>query len=340
MNRRRRRPNGRFWALMALAVIIVVAAVYHHQPVHPNAAVSHKDPTASFLLTRWTVAPTSLSQPVMGFSAVTTPGVIWVLGGLINDQSTSLIQKVSISKLGYLGPVTASPVSTPVPVHDAAAVVYNHQILLLGGGQYVSTASVISLPLPRLTPSASLTPLPMPLSDLAAVKAQSRVLVIGGHASGTPSATIWSYVPSKAAAVFGHLPTGVRYPAAAYTPRTLYVIGGLTSAGVTHQAVAYNLATGKMTVLPPYPLAVQYAEAAIIGHRLVVAGGKTNAGWTSAVFWYDAARKVWKRGPSLPKPVGYGAFLTMAPTTGVWLGGEGDKGEMNVIWTIKGINRP
>lgn len=340
--RHRRHASPRFWALLTIVVLIVVGIVvltHRHRPVaalRPRATVS----APHLALGRWTVDPVTLSQPVAGFSAVATANAIWVLGGLVNRQSTALVQKLNLGNQNQIGTIEDITPGLPVALHDAAAVVRGQSILLLGGGSYTSSATVFSLPLPKLSPAVTLTPLPLPLSDLAAVNDGSRVLVIGGHDQGAPSSAIWSYVPGQPVRVFAHLPEGVRYAAAAAYHGTLYVIGGLNgNAQPTNQAVAYHLASHQMVRLPPYPIPVQHAEATVIDGTLVVAGGQTDAGWISAVYWFDSHTHRWVSGPSLPEPAGDGALLTLSHGMAVWLGGDGPSGPTGSIWTIHAVNK-
>ena len=339
--RRRRRPNGRFWALLTVVVLIVAAIItlthhHRHPAARPHQPVS-KPP--SFSLSHWTQAPITLSQPIAGFATASTSHSIWLLGGLVNGQSTPLVQELTWTPSGQLKPVQAITPGLPMALHDAAAVALPGRLILLGGGSYASSSSVFRLPLPHLSPATSLPPLPIPLSDSAAVTDHSKILVIGGHNLGAPSNTIWSYTPGKPVTVWGHLPIGVRYPAVARGGNTLYVIGGLSESGTSNQAVAYNLSTGKMIKLPAYPVSVQHAQATIIANHLVVAGGETDAGWIPAVFWYDAGKKAWKAGPSLPEPGGYGAFLTLPSGAGIWLGGQSPSGAMDAVWTIQAVSK-
>ena len=157
---------------------------------------------------------------------------------------------------------------------------------------------------------------------------------MGGHNAGVPSNVIWSYAPGHASRVWADLPAGVRYAAAAASAHTLYVVGGLTATGVTNQAIAFNLKTRKMTMLPPYPVALQYAEAIVIDHTLVVAGGQTAAGWTRAVYWYQSASRTWRQAPDLPSPAGYGALVPTPSGGAAWVGGQGPSGALDTIWTI------
>ncbi len=341
MKARRRRPNGRFWTLSALVVILIGAVGYlQHRPqsVRPSqprlAGQKAPDPNARFALSHWSSAPITLNQAMMGFAAVHTPGAIWVLGGLVNDQSTTSIQKIGVSANGTLQPIQNVAPGLPIANHDGSAVLFGRQVILLGGGSYLSSNAVFRLPLPRMNPATTLNPLPTPLSDLQAVADGPRILVLGGHDAGAPLSTIWAYNPARPITVWAHLPVGVRYPAVARDSQMLYSIGGLSATGVTRQAVAYSLKTGKMTKLPPYPLAIQYAEAAVIGGHLVVAGGKTASNWTNAVYWYNTAKRRWMRAPSMPSAAGYGALVAISPTQAVWLGGEGPSGTLDVVWRI------
>lgn len=334
--RRRRHPNGRFWALLTTLVVIVAAVIFvthRHHAAAPPVAMPKKPP--AFSLGRWTVAPISLSQPIQGFSAVLTPHTIWLLGGMVNGQGTTLVQKITISGQNHLNPVQDISPGLPVSLHDAAAVFLPGRIVLLGGSTVVSSASVFRLPLPALNPATTLTPLPLPLSDAAATTHDGAILIIGGHNTATPSNTIWSYTSGHPVTVWGHLPIGVRYAAVASTSRTLYVVGGLSASGPSNQAVAYDLTSKTMTKLPPYPIAVEYPDATIIDGHLVVAGGETDAGWISAAYWYDAAKNVWKSAPALPEPGGHGAFVTLPSGTAVWLGGDSPSGAVGAVWTIR-----
>ena len=347
MKARRRRPNGRFWTLLALVAIIIAAAGFLHRgprsaaPSQARHAAQNSAPqsAASFALSHWSTVPLTLNQPMMGFAAVHTPGAIWILGGLINDQSITYIQKMGISANGRLHSVRNVPPGLPIANHDGAAVLLGRQVILLGGGSYLSSNAVFRLPLPRMNPATTWNALPLPLSDLQAVTDQNRILVVGGHDSGAPSSTIWVYNPGHPTKVWAHLPIGVRYAAVARDSHMLYSIGGLSAAGVTRQAVAYNLATGKMTKLPPYPMAVQYAEAAVIGGHLVVAGGKTASNWTNAVYWYNSLKHRWVSAPAMPAPAGYGALVAISPTQAVWLGGEGPSGTLDVVWRVSASTR-
>lgn len=338
--RRRRHPNGRFWVLLTVVVLIVAAiiVVTHHHSA--KTSVSHhtlKPPT--FAMGRWTVSPDSLSQPMANFSVVSTPHTLWILGGVVNGQSTTLVQRINWTTPNHFNPVEDITPGLPVATHNAAAISLPGRIILVGGGSYAASANVFRLPLPTLSPATSLTPLPIPLSDLGAVKDKSSILIIGGANTGAPSNTIWSYTIGKPVTVWGHLPIGIRYPAVASNASTLYVVSGLSVNGPSNQAVAYNLRTHKMTKLPPYPVSVEHAEATVINHTLVVAGGETDAGWITAVYWYDAAQKAWKPGRPLPQASGSGALVTLPSGIGVWIGGQSPSGSMATIWTITTTNK-
>lgn len=345
MSRHRRHTTRRFWILIVVAALAAAGVVWlahtpsqhHPSPHHPrNPAPSHRTARREAVqFGSWTTAPVLLVQPMVGFATVAAAHTLWILGGLINDQSTRLIQRLRFDSAGRPATMTAAAATLPVPLHDLAAVPWNGSLLLLGGGSFVSSARVYQMPIPQLAPASVANPLPQPLSDLSAVPLGSRVLIIGGHDSGAPSATIWSYAPYQPAHVWAHLPVGVRYAAVAHDNATLYAVGGLTAANsYSTQAVSFNLRTGHMTSLPPYPLAVQYAEAVVIHHVLLVAGGETRAGWTRAAYWYDAAQHVWRPAPALPAARGYGALVNTPDGGAAWLGGEGPTGASRTIWTI------
>ena len=103
----------------------------------------------------------SLPQPVSKLSAVALPGGrVLALGGLVGGSSTS---QVLLGSPAHLRPVTA----LPVPTHDAAAALVGGRVYLFGGGEAVSTDTVLRVD-PGWRTVARAGSLGEPLSDLGA----------------------------------------------------------------------------------------------------------------------------------------------------------------------------
>lgn len=330
---RHRRPTRRFWSWVG-AFVILMAAILAFSSHHalPKQQRSHSPQVHPFHLTAWALSPVTLSQPMAAFSALHVGHAIWILGGVVNGSSSTLIQQLNVTTKG-LGPIKVLPRGLPVPTHDAAVVASRNHLWLLGGGTNQADPSVFSLPLPKLSPATSLTALPTPLAAFGAVAlARHHILLVGGQSNRGLSSAIWDYAPHQAASLWAHLPTSVRNPAVARGSHFLYVVGGLSPTGVTRQAVRYNLQSKQMTVLAPYPLATEAAEAAVVSHTLVVAGGSTPSGYTQQVFWYDAKTNSWRASTSLPSSLSDGCLLAAPHHRLLWIGGESPSGALDNIW--------
>jgi len=310
----RRRPTLRFYLITALVIGLIGFGLTKTGHPHPAARSSH--PVIAHYA--WQPATLSLPYPMNGFGAVATPEGVVVAGGVVGGQSVDTVYRWTPST------ITSLP-NLPIPVHDAALTYRSSSLILLGGGTVSSDNLVYRLPSPGGTEWLALPSLPVPVSDAVAVSTHAGLLVVGGHGDGAPWATVWRYQAARGAVVWAQLPTGVRYPAVSASPTMLYVIGGQTDRGFTHQAVAFNLKNRRRVLLPPYPLAVSQAAAAWVNGRLWVVGGETASGPTARAYQYDTVTRRWLPAPALPAPRADGA-LVLFHNHLIWMGGLGRKG--------------
>ena len=203
----------------------------------------------------------SLPQPISKSAAVELGrGHLLIIGGLVGNTSISTIWEVGalLSVVGHL----------PQPTHDAAAVLVSHNVYLFGGGSSASTPNVV-----RITPqgkATNTTPLGEPLSDLGAVVIGGKAYIVGGY-TGTQFATAIIEYPSLR--VVARLPQGTRYAGVAAIGRTIYVAGGLTTAGPTANIYAVTLG-GKPRLIGKLPAPEDHAALAALSGTLYYVGGR------------------------------------------------------------------
>ena len=137
-----------------------------------------------------------------------------------------------------------------------------------GGGSSASTPNVV-----RITPdgkATNTTPLGEPLSDLGAVVIGGKAYIVGGY-TGTQFATAIIEYPSLR--VVARLPQGTRYAGVAAIGRTIYVAGGLTTAGPTANIYAVTLG-GKPRLIGKLPAPEDHAALAALSGTLYYVGGR------------------------------------------------------------------
>jgi hypothetical protein len=233
-----------------------------------------------------------------------------VLGGYTGAGSLDTILAGPPSHLRVVGRL-------PQPTHDAAAVALGGSVYLFGGGESVSTPSVVRVDA-RTGSAAEAPALGEPLSDLGAVVIAGKAYLVGGY-TGTQFATaILRYRPQGAMTVVARLPEGTRYAGVAAVGGTIYVAGGLTTAGATrtvyavtpggdvrrvttlptpedHAALAFldgalylvggrrvlaiDPRSGKVSLAARLPRSLSDPTATTVGRRIIVTGGGTNGVW-------------------------------------------------------------
>jgi hypothetical protein len=254
----------------------------------------------------------SLPQALAKAAAVALPhGRLMVLGGYAGGRSLNAILAGPPSRLRVLGRL-------PQPTHDAAAAMLGRFVYLFGGGETLSTPSVVRVD--QQTGATKEVPaLGEPLSDLGAVAIGGRAYLAGGYTDAEFAQSILRYLPQGGEVRVARLPLGTRYAGVAAIGRTIYVAGGLTRAGATRSVYSVSISghvrqfatlpaaedhaalaalggtlyyvggrkvlaidpgSGKVSVAARLPASLSDPTATTIGNRIVVTGGGTNGVWT------------------------------------------------------------
>jgi len=249
-------------------------------------------------------------------------GRIALLGGLTAaDTSTSEIL------LGHAGSLRSSA-RLPVAVHDAAAARIGRFVYLFGGGDGIRQLDAIVRLDPRTGKTKLVGSLPAPSSDQTSAVVSGTVYVIGGYTGDRWLDTIVAWRPGSAAHVVGHLPSPVRYAAAAGADGKVVVFGGSLPAGAASDAVlVFDPATRRIRRLGRLPAPTTHAAAAALGTVGFVIGGRgANIDTpTSRITAVDLASGQIRPGGRLREPASDLAAVTVGRRI-VVLGGRGARG--------------
>jgi hypothetical protein len=208
----------------------------------------------------------SLPQALSKASAVALPGgKLMVLGGEAGGSSVDTILAGRPGRLRSVGRL-------PVAGHDAAAALVGGSVLLFGGGQATSVDSLV-----RVSPSGaarSAGHLDEPLSDLGAVVVGGRAYLVGGYTGSQYATAVLRYDGGGRTTTVARLPAGTRYAGVAAIGSTIYVAGGLTTAGVSRAVYAVDVAAGTVNRLGTLPAPQDHAAMAALGGQLYLVGGR------------------------------------------------------------------
>jgi hypothetical protein len=294
-----------------VTIALVAAGCGSGGTTPPKTTTGHRATrrrTARLTVTRVGSLPLAFSKA----AAVALPrDRLMVLGGYANGRSLDMILAGPPSRLRVIGHL-------PQPTHDAAAVGLGRFVYLFGGGETLSTPSVVRID-PRTGSAVEAPALGNPLSDLGAVAIGGQAYLSGGYTDAEFSAGVVRYLRDGGTTQVARLLSGTRYAGVAAIGRTIYVAGGLTPAGPTRAVYAVSLdgrvrqfatlpapedhaamaalrgrlylvggrrvlaidpASGTISVAARLPASLSDPTATTIGKRIVVTGGGTNGVWT------------------------------------------------------------
>jgi outer membrane protein assembly factor BamB len=207
----------------------------------------------------------SLPHPVSRLAAVTLPdGRLLAAGGLVGGSSSD---EILLGPPNRLRPAGRLPAAT----HDAAAEPVGQHVYLFGGGQAVSTDSVVRIDPGRGARRAG--SLGEPLSDLGAATIGHAAYLVGGYTGSRYATAVLRFRPGHSPLVVARLPAGLRYAAVAAVGKKIYVAGGLTVSGESRAVLAVDPATGKVSRVATLPAPIAHAAMARLGSRLLLVGG-------------------------------------------------------------------
>ena len=256
----------RFALATVIAVVLVAAGCGGSTTKTSPPTTATRSASNSLLQGKTWLKVARIGSLPLAFSkaaAVALPhGRLMVLGGYTGAGSLDTILAGPPGRLRAIGHL-------PQPTHDAAAAVLGGSVYLFGGGESVSRPSVVRVD-PRNGSATQAPSLGEPLSDLGAVAIGGHAYLVGGY-TGTQFATaIFRYRP---AATIARLPTGTRYAGVAAIGRTIYVAGGLTTAGATSAVYAVSL-SGGLRRIATLPALEDHAGLAALGGRLYLVSGR------------------------------------------------------------------
>lgn len=241
----------RFLGLVALALLVAGCGSASN-----NVLLAKTRPK----LTRIGSLPRALSKA----AAVSLPsGRMMILGGLVGNTSIDTILAGPPTRLRVVGHL-------PQPTHDAAAALLGSTVYFFGGGAAASTATVVRVSLSGKAANAGT--LIEPLSDLGAVAIGGKAYLVGGY-TGTQFATaVLRYGPATDTVV-ARLRLGTRYAGVAAIGRTIYVAGGLTTAGTTRDVYAVTPG-GRPHLVARFPTPEAHGGLAALGGKLYYVVGR------------------------------------------------------------------
>ncbi len=262
-----------------------------------------------------------------GAASAAFGGNVVVSGGL----STAGVSTDTVFRLEQAGqPATLPPL--PGPVHDAASTAIGSRLLLFGGGESEGSDRVIQV-LPG--PSKLVGQLPVALSDLAAVTVGETAYVLGGWNGTATNAGIYAVSATGAVATIGHLPIGLRYPAAAALDGKVIIAGGENSDSVpVTDAFSFDPTTHAVTRLPDLPVPTDHTAGAVLNGRFYIIAGLRRGEFTDAIISWAPGETRWQNAGHLPQAL---ADLDAAPLgNGIAvIGGRGVSGRVNSVYLLR-----
>ncbi len=207
-----------------------------------------------------------LPQPTSRLAAVALPGGrILALGGLVAGSSSTQVLLGTPAHLRSAGRL-------PVATHDAAAALVGRAAYLFGGGEATSSPAIVRVD-PASGSARQAGTLGEPLSDLGAVSVGGPAYLVGGYTGSRYATAVLRFRPGRPPAVVTRLPAGLRYAGVAALGNTIYVAGGLTTAGLSRAVYAVDVARRTVTRIGTLPAPLAHIALAALGSRLVLVGG-------------------------------------------------------------------
>jgi DNA-binding beta-propeller fold protein YncE len=282
-------------------------------PVRPQRSAPTKmSPAVALHVRRIGSLPSAASR----VSAVALGGGrLLVAGGLVGGTSSTQVLAGPPSALHAIGRL-------PQPTHDAAAAKAGQFVYVFGGGQAVSTDRIERID--ALTGRASAAgSIGEPLSDLGAAVVGGRPYLVGGYTGSLFATAVLHVSPGRSPTLATRLPTGTRYAGVAALGNSIYVAGGLTTAGESRAVYRVDPRAGTVTRFATLPQPVAHAPLAELGGALYLVGGTAANGTPlQGIERVDPHSGAVTRAGQLPRPLADAAAVTLGKQI-VVLGGAG-----------------
>jgi non-specific serine/threonine protein kinase len=314
-------------------VIDGAGAPGHTDSVRTNEAVDLSSfPRAS----AWRVLPSAPTARQQMASTV-SHGVLWIFGGLTNGAVTNKVE-------GYDPTISTweSGPSLPVALHHAMAVLYDGDMIVMGGWEprgstldAVTSNRVFAL---RKGAWVELPAMHHARAAGAAAVVGDKIVVSGGQAnhqlvSATEvfDGTRWTDVAA--------IPTPRDHLAGASDGRYFYAVGGrVLSADKNLGAMErYDPVANQWTRLPGLPTPRGGLGAALVGNRLITVGGESPTGVFNTVEVLDLATNTWTTLPGMRTPRHGMAVVGVGDTVYV-IDGAGAPGHTDSVRTNEAVD--
>lgn len=235
-------------------------------------------------------------------AAARVGGLVYVAGGVLDGTGTDRVEALDPTIRRW-----QSAPELPIPLHDAMAVTYGGNMIVLGGWRSDGDEAkaevsdrVLAL---RGSRWIDLPRLRQPRAGGAAAVIQGTIVVVGGYDEDGLIRETEIYDRGDGAWQAGpDLPTPRRDLAAAANRRHVYALGGRNLATDRAFTTAERLdpATGQWETLAPLGTARADLAAGIVDGRVVAVGGERPTGALAAVEAFDPEAGGWTEFPPLP----------------------------------------
>ena len=292
-----------------------------------SASAGNRRPGTAMVL-QVTPAPYQLSAPVSREVVLPGAGGLLVAGGLTPSGA-------SANTVTTLDPVTGATRQIgrlAQATHDAAGVMLDGRVFVLGGGTAASVPTVQAF-----SPggqAAVVGQLTRPRSDSSGVSAGPVGYVLGGYDGATLDPQVLATTDGQHFRVAARLAVPVRYAGATALDGLIWVFGGQAKTGATDVIQRVDPATGAASVTGRLPQPVQGAAVISLGGRIYVAGGVTAGQANPTVFQFDPATSRVTAAGKLPVPVGYAA-AAVTGGVGYLIGGEDGSRPVPAVTTFR-----
>lgn len=253
--------------------------------------------------------------------ALTDGTSVWLLGGRDPEKAS----RTSVIQIDPTTGVSTQIGDLAVGVHDAAGARLGGRLILFGGGNSATVATIQAF-MPEAGGSV-IGDLPQARSDLVAVTVDDRAYVLGGFDGGAFTPDVIETTDGTTFTTVSSLPVPVRYPAVAALGGKLYVFGGELSGGsesATGDSSAIqeiDLATGQARVLAELPHALSHATAVTVDGEVFVLGGRLDGMVSPQVWHFDRDAATLEPAGELPVAVSDSAAVVVRGVAYL-LGGE------------------
>ena len=244
-------------------------------------------------------APSRATQPIVADAgwqlpsardrevALTDGTSVWLLGG----RDPAKTSRTSVLQIDPTTGASSQVGDLPVGVHDAAGARLGGRLIVFGGGNS-STVATIQAFVPESGGSV-IGDMPQARSDLATVTVGDRAYVLGGFDGTSFTPDVIQTTDGTSFTTVSSLPVPVRYPAAAVLDGKLYVFGGGLSGGsesATGDSTAIqeiDIVSGRARVLAELPHTLSHSTAVTVDGEVFVLGGRVDGAVSPQVWHFD-----------------------------------------------------